>query len=325
MANSLRWTCLLVTVLLIAADNSKSAEAQQAEGLKPVPRMQVVPQPYNQAAVERDGQEISRYYFGGDLKRPFLFPLVGPAGRSLTRMGHPRDPNSHSHHNSVWVSHHKVGDVDFWGDGGKGRIVHKRVIRYEDAEDEALIQIENVWVDETKQRSLLKEFRTLRFQSLEDGEWRLVIDLELAAAKDPVLLGETPFGLLGVRMAKTIGVHDGGGTIRNSEGAAGEKDILWKPARWVDYSGPITRDAIEGITLMDHPSNPNHPTHFHVRGDGWMGSSLTYGGERTIESGEPLKLRYGLWVHRGQPKAAEIERQFARFADVANPPAIEKK
>ena len=35
-------------------------------------------------------------------------------------------------------------------------------------------------------------------------------------------------------------------------------------------SGPIAPEVIEGITLMDHPSNLNHPSVFHVRGDGWV-------------------------------------------------------
>ena len=107
---------------------------------KPLPRMQVIPLPGGQASVERDGVEISRYHFGPELRRPFLFPLVGPSGKSLTRMGHPRDPNGHSHHNSFWVSHHDVGGVAFWNDAtsSKGRIVHQRVTRYEDADDEAI-------------------------------------------------------------------------------------------------------------------------------------------------------------------------------------------
>src|SRR5260221_8028425 len=83
---------------------------------KRVPRMQVLRLPEDQASVECDGREITRYYFAKDLYRPFLYPLVGPSGKSLTRMGHPRDPNTHSHHNSVWVSHHDVNGVGFWND-----------------------------------------------------------------------------------------------------------------------------------------------------------------------------------------------------------------
>jgi hypothetical protein len=58
-------------------------------------------------------------------------------------------------------------------------------------------------------------------------------------------LGKTPFGFIGVRMAKTIGVHDGGGTILNSEGALDEKEVFWKHAKWAVYSGPNTPKAHE--------------------------------------------------------------------------------
>jgi hypothetical protein len=171
---------------------------------------------------------------------------------------------------------------------------------------------------------LLDETRAMRFRLQSGGQWLLVLDIVLAARKEPITLGKTPFGLVGVRMAKTIGVHDGGGTIRNSEGGVNEAGVFWKTARWVDYSGPITPAAREGITLLDHPINPNHPTVFHVRDDGWMGAALTYEAPRTIEPGRPLKLRYGLWVHAGVPAAPAIDEQFAEFAkigDVPPPPA----
>ena len=114
----------------------------------------------------------------------------------------------------------------------------------------------------------------------------------------------------------TIGVHDGGGTIRNSEGAVNEKEILWKLARWVDYSGAITNERLEGITLFDHPSNPNFPTYFHVRNDGWMGASLTFGGPREISPDETLHLRYGLYVHRDMKSAEDIQAMWQQFAQV---------
>ncbi len=93
-----------------------------------------------------------------------------------------------------------------------------------------------------------------------------------------------------------------------------EAGCFRKPARWVDYSGPITREAIEGITLMDHPMNLNHPVPFHVRDDGWMGAALTFSGAHRIEPGSPLRLRYGLYVHRGQPEPAAINREWEAFA-----------
>ena len=121
----LRQSVLVAGVLLLF---SPPASAQiTLPDAKPVPRMQVLPLPYAQASMQRDGKEITRYHFAGSLRRPLLYPIIGPSGRSLTRMGHPHDPVGHSHHNSVWNTHFKVGGVDFWGDRGKdkGQIVHR--------------------------------------------------------------------------------------------------------------------------------------------------------------------------------------------------------
>src|SRR5437762_298693 len=88
-----------------------SSRAGLADEPAPVPSMQVVPQPYDQASFQRDGNDLTRYHFGPTLRRPFLFPIMGASGRSLTRMGHPHDPIGHSHHNSFWISHHDVDGV----------------------------------------------------------------------------------------------------------------------------------------------------------------------------------------------------------------------
>jgi hypothetical protein len=66
--------------------------------------------------------------------------------------------------------------------------------------------------------------------------------------------------------------------------------------------------------LMDHPLNPNHPTVFHVRNDGWMGASSTFDGPRTVQPGKPLTLRYGLYIHRRMPEPEALERQWKMFA-----------
>lgn len=299
---------------------------------KPVPRLQILPQPYDQAAFVRDDQEIARYHYGPAMRRPFVFPVIGPSGRSLTRMAHPRDPQSHSHHYSVWISHNSVNGLSFWDDRSKGRILHQRLDNFEDLGETSWVTATNAWTDESgpAPKVLLIEKRRTTVQLLPDNELWLLIDLQLEPPRGQpaVTLGKTPFGLVGVRMAKTIGVLDGGGEIRNSDAKSGEGEIFWKPAKWVDYSGPIRDGVLEGITLMDHPSNPNHPTAYHVRSDGWMGTSLTQAAERVIEPGTPLRLRYGLYVHAGKPAAEALEKRWAEFSKMEvpdlNPPAKKK-
>jgi hypothetical protein len=118
-------------------------------------------------------------------------------------------------------------------------------------------------------------------------------------------------------MAKSIGVRDGGGAILNSEGGVNEAGTFRKPARWIDYSGPIAPGVTNGITLMDHPGNPNHPSVFHTRDDGWMGSCLTFDGPRVVTGSAPLRLRYGLYVHAGAAAPATVEGRWKAFAGTA--------
>ena len=302
---------LILSVLITANIYPQTASSAP----KPVPYMQVIPLPYHQASFQRDGVEIARYHFGPSLNRPFIFPVIGPSGRSLTRMGHPHDPESHSHHNSVWISHNDVGGISFWSDGDSGKIHHKRIVKFEDGNQSSSIITENQWVS-NKGKVLLLETRRVTAMPLDDSEWLMIINMEFKAEDTPVVLGKTPFGMIGVRMAKTIGVNDGSGTIRNSEGAVNEKEIFWKRARWVDYSGPITNEKLEGITLFDHPDNPNFPTYFHVRNDGWMGASLTHDGPRTIHPDKPLHIRYGLYIHSDMKSKQAIEKTWKQFTKI---------
>ena len=277
------------------------------------PRVQVVPMPDDQASFQADGLERLRYYYPARFNRPYWFPLIGPAGRPLTRIAHPHDPNGHSHHKSIWVAHEKVNGRSFWSDRAETRIVHDRSISYEDGTDSATMVVQNRWLDETGRR-LLTEIRSARLIPLAEGEVAMDIGLTLQATDGPVTFGATPFGFLGARVAKTMGVHDGGGVLRNSEGAVGEEAVIWKRARWVDYSGPIAPGVENGLTLMDHPANPRHPSYFHVRSDGWMGASFCYETTATLAAGEELSLRYRLYGHRGGMSAERIEEAWKRFA-----------
>lgn len=282
-----------------------------AESPEPFPRVEAVPLPNDQASLQIDGVERLRLHYAARHDRPFWYPLIGPAGRPVTRMTHPHDPHGHRHHQSIWIAHHDVNGMTFWSGQTGTRILCERVEAFDDGPDAAAVTIRNRWLDPDK-RTVLTETRTTRLRPLPDRESLIEITLVFTASHGPVTFGKTPFGFLGVRVAKRMGVHDGGGTIRNDQGGVNEKGVFWKPARWVDYSGRVAAKTVNGITLMDHPANPRHPTYFHVRDDGWMGTSFCLYEPYTLEKGRTLRLRYALYVH-GEPSVGKIERQWARW------------
>jgi hypothetical protein len=304
------WCCAFA-ITHAGADDEKEVATERTFAPKHVPASQVEPLPDDKATFTYFDKERTRFHFGKDLRRPFWFPLVGPDGKSLTRMGHPHDPVTHSHHNSLWISHASVDGINFWGDQGKGlgRIVTRQVSEYEDVDDFSAMRSVHHWIDETSGDVLLIEYRRCEVRPFagakEDSkdDWMLVIDLEFNVpdGRAATTFDSSGFGIIGVRMAKTIGVHDGGGRILNSEGQWNEEEVFRKPARWVDYSGAVTDSAAGGISLMDHPGNPNFPSPFHVRNDGWMGACLNLDEPIVVTGEQPLRLRYGLWIHRGVP------------------------
>lgn len=293
------------------------------------PALQVVPEPYGQASFMFVPlrQELCRFHFGPGLQRPFLYPVNSPEGWPLTRMGHPHDPVTHSHHNSVWISHADVNGFDFWADRPQTQIVCSRVSEYNESAGDSLrawLIAELEWRAEGQ--PILKERRLIEVKVPVDSglAWRspkealaggyfILIESRFTPVEKAVTFGDTPFGLIGVRMTKTIGVRDGGGRILNSDGLVNEKEVFRKPAKWVDYSGYITPDVAGGITLFDHPQNEGFPHPFHVRDDGWMGICLSFQRPVVIPPDGNFTVKYGLWCHRGVPDRQIIERQWESF------------
>lgn len=303
---------------------SAGLASAQLPSAKPVPRVQAVPMPHHITSFQLDGRELTAMHFDPRDMRPFCYPIRGSREVSLTRMGHPHDPLTHSHHNSVWVTHNSVNDLDFWSDFAKkqGRIVNVEVSRegYEDTDDYASMRMVNHWIGGEDRAVQLIEVRRTEVRPLDGAKsWFMIVDLEFTPPEGKTTtFGATGFGLIAVRMAKSIGVHDGGGRILNSEGQINEEEIFRKPARWCDYSGRITNeeDGFGGITLMNHPINPHHPTAFHVRNDGWMGCCLSLDTPVEVTREKKLRVRYGLWVHDSVATQEQCEEHWKKFTSL---------
>lgn len=283
-----------------------------------LPRCQVIPLPDHQSSFLVDGVERVRWHFGPSYPRPFFYPFLGPSGTSLTRMGHPGAPD-HDHHRSIWFAHAKVLGIDFWSDTTAARIRQKMWLSCQDSDDEAAMAMLLGWYDGHDPKELLEQQLVAAVRPGPDGETFLELQATFRPTAETLEFGQTNFGFLAVRVAKNLATHFGGGALTSSEGATGEPAIFGKPARWMDYSGPVPKDGIEGITYFDHPANPGHPAHWHVRADGWMGASACMKGPVTITCKQPLVLRYLLHAHRG---GADNQRSTKVAADFASTPAF---
>jgi hypothetical protein len=290
------------------------------------PRCRVTPLPAHQVAFEIDGVERLRWHYGEQYPRPFFFPLVGPSGAALTRMGHPGAPN-HDHHRSIWFAHNQVLGIDFWSDTTPARIRQTEWRVYEDGDNQAAMAVLLQWYDGHDPRPLLEQELIAMVRPGDHGETLLELQSTFTPVSEMLELGKTNFGFLAVRVAKSISAHFGGGQLTNSEGQEGETAIFGNPARWMDYSGPVRAassgtpgeaaapaEGIEGITFFDHPSNPGFPTRWHVREDGWMGASPGMERSILITRAEPLRLRYLLHAHAHAYDRAQAETWANRFA-----------
>ncbi len=313
---------LMVRAVVCAAGVGCLAPAPAPAAEPSVPlRCEVLPLADHQVSLSIDGHEQFRWHHGRQYPRPFFFPLNGPGGVSLTRMGHPGAEN-HDHHRSVWFAFHDVDGVDFWADNKGTQIRQKHWYRYRDGDAEAILATKLGWYD-VEDRERLEQDLVAALIPLADGDYalELQIDLRPPAGTAAVQLGKTNFGFLAVRVAASLSAHFGGGQLTNSEGAVGEAKIFAQPARWVDYSGPVAvgtgsqrQTTTAGITYFDHPDNPRYPTNWHVRDDGWMGAAFCLQEGFRLTNENQLRLRYLLLVHGGDYDTAQAAEVHAAFA-----------
>jgi hypothetical protein len=281
----------------------------------------IIPQPDDQASFQVDGVEWLRYHYGAQAAKPYFYPVLGPAGVPVTRITHPHDPHTHNHHLSLWIGHEKIGGASFWGmNRNPSRIAFDHIRKIEDG-DRASLTILSKWLDGDGKVLLLEErvwtlaprYGTIGANGF--GEYALDLQLKLTPVAPTITIGKSNFGFAAVRVAKMMGTADGGGTIRNSQGQVNEEQLMpHRRARWCDYSGTPAPGVVNGVTLMDHPSNPNHPTYFHVRRDGWMGSSFSFEGDVVVPKERPLALKYRWYVHAGGGEPKALDAEWERFA-----------
>lgn len=290
-----------------------------------VPKVQLLPLQNDYLSIRHQGREILGWNASRMSPRPYFFPVPGPSGESVTRMGHPAAAN-HGHHRSFWFGHNQVAGVNFWEEknspGNHPQIRQDTWLHYQDGDEEAGFACQLGWYD-SHQAKLLNQQLVVVVKPLPQNELWVELVITLSPVPGELILGKTNFGFMGLRVAKTISSIFGGGSLRSSNGDETEKNIFAKPARWMDYSGPVADNKVEGVTWFDHPSNPRHPAHWHVRDDGWMSPAFCLEKEILLKQGEPLVLWYGLHIHAGGLSKPVADGKFKDFS-ISKRPVLQK-
>jgi hypothetical protein len=302
-----------------------------------------------QVTVARAGSEINvsiggkpytTLFMGPDAPKPYLHPLRAASGRIVTRLYPmevaPGESRDHPHHRGLWFAHGDVNGYDFWTNEesekgpNKGRIVLDRVLRLTSGDESGSIAALFRWLD-TQGRPLLTESRHMTFYA-EPGGRTIDVDIDLTAI-GKVTFGDSKEGTFAIRVAPWLEEPGAGqpeepkrtGLIVNAEGARGERNVWGKRSDWVDYSGEVEGEKL-GIAILDHPSNPRHPTYWHARGYGMFAVNIfglkefehdpTKDGSLTLADGEHLRFRYRVIIHSGDSQSAHIAARYAEYAAV---------
>jgi hypothetical protein len=291
---------------------------------------------------------VARYVIDEKVAKPYFFPLQ-VAGRDVTRSWPPPagEAKDHPHQKSAWFCHgdvipeglelkqkiRGVDGVDFWSEAkGHGRIVCTRVDKPTSSRGGASVVTANEWRTADGQK-ILDETRTIGLYPLPAGNL-IVLDIDLVASTVPITFGDTKEGSLGVRVRESLRVDRGKGQLVNAEGKSGEgaksnakRDGCWGlVSAWCDYSGPVDdAGTVAGIAVFADPGN-RIDTAWHARNYGLLAAN-PFGRNRAgfpdrkgktdlvqLKKGEHLRLRYALYMHKGDAKAGKVAEAFAEFA-----------
>lgn len=287
------------------------------------------------AIVRLYGEPIAEYFVDRGNK-PFLWKIIGPTGKSMTRSfpmaDVPGETTDHVHQRGLTFGHQGVNGFDTWVEDATyrstqhearldrlGRIRH-RGYRTLTGGPTAVIYAHNQIVDAAN-TPLLDEERRMTF-SFASGLRMIDVDIDLIASHGPVDLADMKDAGVYIRVPDSMTVDRGlGGTIINSNG---ERDAAaWsRHAAWVDYHGPVEGEHL-GIAILNHPTSFRHPTAWHVRTYGLFCANpfglkqmnpAAESGAVTLGVGQKLSLRHRFIFHVGDEQQAGIAAAYETYA-----------
>ena len=258
-----------------------------------------------------DGKYFTSYICSSDEKYPFFYPVNGPlSGGSVTSMRNGEYP----HHSSLFFGCDQVNGGNYWQEGlERGRIISVNAEILKEGGDTVLITDECIW-SRPGAASPVKDSRKFTITSPSATVKQIDAEITMEMLLD-VTIKKTNHSLFSARMAADLSVKNGG-TLVNAEGDSGEKATFGKSSAWMDFSGK-RGDYIEGLAILQHPSNPWYPSPWFTRDYGFISPTPMYwpadDKETILKKGEKLLLRYRVLVHGGNSVDAKVAEIFEQY------------
>lgn len=289
-------------IIFIAALCISNAEAAKITAVKIGSRIDVT----------IDGKFFTSYIFAENEKYPFFFPVNGPvSGASVTSM---RNAEYH-HHSSLFFGCDLVNGGNWWQEGlERGRIISVNAEVVKQGGDTAIITDECIW-SRPGAISPIKDRRKYTITAPSKDLYQIEVEIVMEMLTDVRIL-KTNHSLFSARMAADLSVRNGG-TMINSEGLKSEKETFGSKSAWIDYYGR-RGNGVEGLAIIQHPSNPWYPSPWFTRDYGFMSPTPMYwpenGKDMFFTRGTVLTLRYLVLVHSGDHIQANIAGAFESFS-----------
>ena len=251
---------------------------------------------------------FTSYHFHADEKYPFFFPLNGPvSGAGVTSMRN----GIWQHHSSLFFGCDQVNGGNYWQEGPeRGRIISLGARITKPEGEYIVIEDECIWKRPDAEAPILDR-RKITITAPSDEVYRLDFDIEMEMLTD-VTIRKTNHSLFSARIDPDLSVEQGG-TMTNAEGLEGEKATFGIASPWIDCYG-TRKTGVEGIAILQHPSNPWYPSPWFTRDYGFISPTPLYwpadNKETRLKKGEKRSLRYRVLVHAGDAQQAGIAEAF---------------
>lgn len=261
----------------------------------------------------------------------------------------------HPHHIGLWFNYGDVNGFDFWNNSDAitgdrvakmGTIRHMAINTVESGEGEGVLEVSSDWINPSGEVMLQEDTRYV-FHAYEGGKRAIDRITTLTASDKPVSLKDNKEGVLGLRVTRALEhaatkpeiFTDASGkptevAVLNNEGVTGHylssegiegEDVWGTRGRWMQLSGVIEGDSVS-VVILDNPENPGFPTYWHARGYGLfaanpLGQKDLSGGKEELnfglEAGESTTFKHRIILYPGSVTTADIEADYAAFAEAA--------